>query len=360
MDLLKKLFVGLGCVFGVFWYVTLDLIESSSKGKHKKRHGDRHHSSNFWKMLEHMIIYNWFREGIQKSRTRVKTAYYRRTGQRLWQEQETTQDTKSDTPVRSSHQTETTNAAVSARKPSPAAPAQSRTTRTAGTSKREEITESYHPRAVDPPVPVRTERKPAKKENRKRPSGMDAANIPELEEPNQKTAQEAEAARQMQMKDLRLALLDEVRAIHAAPAETGRNGVNGSPEQQLSLLLYQPDLPQKELKAALDRLRAERIRQKATYQGAPFADVFPVSLILAEDDSERACIVDVGETGMSYVIPWSSIPAELRGILKRYVSEAGGKLLGYCKEELCNDSTNRMIVELYLGKQDRTVSRILF
>ena len=36
-------------------------------------------------------------------------------------------------------------------------------------------------------------------------------------------------------------------------------------------------------------------------------DVFQVELILSEEDSDRACIVDVGDTGMSYVIPWSSI-----------------------------------------------------
>lgn len=43
--------------------------------------------------------------------------------------------------------------------------------------------------------------------------------------------------------------------------------------------------------------------EKAQYQGAPFADVFQVELILSEEDSDRACIVDVGDTGMSYVIP---------------------------------------------------------
>ena len=37
-------------------------------------------------------------------------------------------------------------------------------------------------------------------------------------------------------------------------------------------------------------------------------DRFQVELILSEEDSDRACIVDVGDTGMSYVIPWSSIP----------------------------------------------------
>ena len=131
-------------------------------------------------------------------------------------------------------------------------------------------------------------------------------------------------------------------------------------EQQLHILLYQTDVPEAELDAALSDLRAQRRREKAQYQGAPFADVFQVELILSEEDSDRACIVDVGDTGMSYVIPWSSIPQELQQPLRRYVAQADGKLCGYCKEELCNTENGRMIVELYLGKQGHHVSRILY
>ena len=104
----------------------------------------------------------------------------------------------------------------------------------------------------------------------------------------------------------------------------------------------------------------QRRREKAQYQGAPFVDVFQVELILSEEDSDRACIVDVGDTGMSYVIPWSSIPQELQQPLRRYVAQADGKLCGYCKEDLCNTENGRMIVELYLGKQEHHVSRILY
>ena len=131
-------------------------------------------------------------------------------------------------------------------------------------------------------------------------------------------------------------------------------------EQQLHILLYQTDVPEAELNAALSDLRTQRRREKAQYQGAPFADVFQVELILSEEDSDRACIVDVGDTGMSYVIPWSSIPKDLQESLHRYVSEAEGKLCGYCKEELCNSESGRMVVELYLGKQDGHGSRILY
>ena len=64
--------------------------------------------------------------------------------------------------------------------------------------------------------------------------------------------------------------------------------------------------------------------------------------------------------GMSYEIPWSSIPQELQQPLRRYVAQADGKLCGYCKEDLCNTENGRMIVELYLGKQEHHVSRILY
>ena len=131
-------------------------------------------------------------------------------------------------------------------------------------------------------------------------------------------------------------------------------------EQKLHILLYKSTLTENDLNRALDELRTERRRQKAEYQGAPFADVFLVNLILSDEDSERACIVDVGDTGMSYVIPWGSIPKELQEPLYRYVSEAEGKLCGYCKEELCNSESGRMVVELYLGKQDGHGSRILY
>ena len=126
------------------------------------------------------------------------------------------------------------------------------------------------------------------------------------------------------------------------------------------ILLYQTDVPEAELNAALSALRTQRRREQAQYQGAPFADVFQVELILSEEDSDRACIVDVGDTGMSYVIPWSSIPQELQQPLRRYVAQADGKLCGYCKEDLCNTENGRMIVELYLGKQEHHVSRILY
>ena len=76
--------------------------------------------------------------------------------------------------------------------------------------------------------------------------------------------------------------------------------------------------------------------------------------------SERAFAYKMKLDAMSYVIPWSSIPKDLQEPLHRYVSEAEGKLCGYCKEELCNSENGRMVVELYLGRQDGHSSRILY
>ena len=153
----------------------------------------------------------------------------------------------------------------------------------------------------------------------------------------------------------------QICTIHAdVELPVGKLNDSGSAEQKLHILLYKSTLPENDLNQALDELRTERRRQKAEYQGAPFADVFLVNLILSDEDSERACIVDVGNTGMSYVIPWSSIPKDLQESLHRYVSEAEGKLCGYCKEELCNSESGRMVVELYLGRQDGHSSRILY
>ena len=170
-----------------------------------------------------------------------------------------------------------------------------------------------------------------------------------------------EAERQQKLETLRTAMQKQICAIRA-DAELPANGQNDSEaaEQELHILLYKSTLPENDLNQALDELRTERRRQKAEYQGAPFADVFLVNLILSDEDSERACIVDVGDTGMSYVIPWSSIPKDLQEPLHRYVSETEGKLCGYCKEELCNSESGRMVVELYLGRQDGHSSRILY
>ena len=191
------------------------------------------------------------------------------------------------------------------------------------------------------------------------PKQEHTAQQPEAKEVHQKSAQQLEAERQQNLENLRAAMQKQICTIHAdVELPAGKLNDSGSAEQKLHVLLYKSTLPENDLNRALDELRTERRRQKAEYQGAPFADVFLVNLILSDEDSERACIVDVGDTGMSYVIPWSSIPQELQQPLRRYVAQADGKLCGYCKEDLCNTENGRMIVELYLGKQEHHVSRI--
>ena len=161
---------------------------------------------------------------------------------------------------------------------------------------------------------------------------------------------------------LRTELREQVCAIHAdVTLQSDREQGSEAAEQQLHILLYQTDVSEAELDAALSDLRTQRRREKAQYQGAPFADVFQVELILSEEDSDRAC--NRGCRGHRQELcdsMESSIPQELQQPLRRYVAQADGKLCGYCKEDLCNTENGRMIVELYLGKQEHHVSRILY
>ena len=212
--------------------------------------------------------------------------------------------------------------------------------------------------------PKRTERPSAAQKASAAQSGAKSVSVPTVLGQNVSEAdakKHGERSKPKPEPKLRTAMQKQICAIHA-DVELPANGQNDSEaaEQKLHILLYKSTLPENDLNRALDELRTERRRQKAEYQGAPFADVFLVNLILSDEDSERACIVDVGDTGMSYVIPWGSIPKDLQEPLHRYVSEAEGKLCGYCKEELCNSESGRMVVELYLGKQDGHGSRILY
>ena len=121
---------------------------------------------------------------------------------------------------------------------------------------------------------------------------------PDTKEVHQKSAQQLEAERQQKLENLRAAMQKQICTIHV-DVELPANGQNDSEaaEQKLHILLYKSTLPENDLNQALDELRTERRRQKAEYQGAPFADVFLVNLILSDEDSERACIVDVGAYG---------------------------------------------------------------
>ena len=301
---------------------------------------------------------------MRSSRKRAEKSYYQRTGSDFWQTQKQAwpESVKNTAPAEKKSKPEAKNTDTGAtrsvkpkRTERPSA-AQKASAAQSGAKSVSVPTAAGHS-ASEADAEKHSERSEPKPE----PKQKHAAQQPEAKEVHQKSAQQLEAERQQKLETLRTAMQKQICAIHA-DVELPANGQNdsGAVEQKLHVLLYKSTLPENDLNQGLDELRTERRRQKAEYQGAAFADVFLVNLILSDEDSERACIVDVGDTGMSYVIPWGSIPKDLQEPLHRYVLEAEGKLCGYCKEELCNSESGRMVVELYLGKQDGHGSRILY
>ena len=358
MGFFKKLFTGIGFAAGFLFYGCLSMILYASRGRHKPRH----RRSSFWNTLERYLIFSWICEGVRSSRKRAETSYYRRTGGDFWQTQTRPASAKHTAPAVKTPRPEaksTSTGATRSVKPK-------RTERPSAAQKASAAQSSVQNVSVPTVLGQNVSEADAEKHSewskpKPEPKQEHAAQQSEAKEVHQKSAQQLEAERQQKLENLRAAMQKQICTIHA-DVELSANGQNdsGSAEQKLHILLYKSTLPENDLNQALDELRTERRRQKAEYQGAPFADVFLVNLILSDEDSERACIVDVGNTGMSYVIPWGSIPKELQEPLHRYVSEAEGKLCGYCKEELCNSESGRMVVELYLGKQDGHGSRILY
>ena len=360
MGFFKKLFTGIGFAAGFLFYGCLSMILYASRGRHKPRH----RSSSFWNTLERYLIFSWICEGVRSSRKRAEKSYYQRTGSDFWQTQTRVrpENVKNAVPAVKTPRPEAKNTSTGAtRSVKP-----KRTERLSAAQKASAAQSSVQNVSVPTVLGQNVSEADAKKHGERskpksEPKQEHTAQQPEAKEVHQKSAQQLEAERQQKLENLRAAMQKQICTIHA-DVELPANGQNDSEavEQKLHLLLYKAALPENVLNRALDELRTERRRQKAEYQGAPFADVFLVSLILSDEDSERACIVDVGDTGMSYVIPWGSIPKDLQEPLHRYVLEAEGKLCGYCKEELCNSESGRMVVELYLGKQDGHGSRILY
>ena len=360
MGFFKKLFTGIGFAAGFLFFGCLSVIVYASRGRHKPCH----RRSSFWNTLERYLIFSWICDGVRSSRKRAETSYYQRTGSDFWQTQKQArpESVKNTAPAEKKSKPEAKNTDTGAmrsvkpkRTERPSA-AQKASAAQSGAKSVSVPTAAGHS-ASEADAGKHSEWSKPKPE----PKQEHAAQQSEAKEVHQKSAQQLEAERQQKLETLRTAMQKQICAIHA-DVELPANGQNDSEaaEQKLHILLYKSTLPENDLNRALDELRTERRRQKAEYQGAPFADVFLVNLILSDEDSERACIVDVGDTGMSYVIPWGSIPKDLQESLHRYVSEAEGKLCGYCKEELCNSESGRMVVELYLGKQDGHGSRILY
>ena len=356
MGFFKKLFTGIGFAAGFLFFGCLSVIVYASRGRHKPCH----RRSSFWNTLERYLIFSWICDGVRSSRKRAEKSYYQRTGSDFWQTQTRVrpENVKNAVPAVKTPRPEaksTSTGATRSVKPK-------RTERPSAAQKASAAQSSVQNVSVPTVLGQNVSEADAKKHGeRSEPKQEHAAQQLEAKEVHQKSAQQLEAERQQKLETLRTAMQKQICAIHAdVELPAGKLNDSGAVEQKLHVLLYKSTLPENDLNRALDELRTERRRQKAEYQGAPFADVFLVNLILSDEDSERACIVDVGDTGMSYVIPWSSIPKDLQEPLHRYVSEVEGKLCGYCKEELCNSENGRMVVELYLGKQDGHGSRILY
>ena len=360
MGFFKKLFTGIGFAAGFLFFGCLSVIVYASRGRHKPCH----RRSSFWNTLERYLIFSWICEGVRSSRKRAETSYYQRTGSDFWQTQKQArpESVKNTAPAEKKSKPEAKNTGTGAmRSVKP-----KRTERPSAAQKASAAQSGAKSVLVPTMAGHSVSEADAKKhsersEPKPEPKQEHAAQQSEAKEVQQKSAQQLEAERQQKLENLRAAMQKQICTIHAdVELPAGKLNDSGAVEQKLHVLLYKSTLPENDLNRALDELRTERRRQKAEYQGAPFADVFLVNLILSDEDSERACIVDVGDTGMSYVIPWSSIPKDLQESLHRYVSEAEGKLCGYCKEELCNSESGRMVVELYLGRQDGHSSRILY
>lgn len=360
MGFFKKLFTGIGFAAGFLFFGCLSVIVYASRGRHKPCH----RRSSFWNTLERYLIFSWICDGVRSSRKRAEKSYYRRTGSDFWQTQKQArpESVKNTAPAEKKSKPEAKNTDTGATrsvKPKKTGPSSAAQKASAAQSSVQNVSV---PTVLGQNVSEADAKKHGERSKPKpEPKQEHTAQQPEAKEVHQKSAQQLEAERQQKLENLRAAMQKQICTIHAdVELPAGKLNDSGSAEQKLHVLLYKSTLPENDLNRALDELRTERRRQKAEYQGATFADVFLVNLILSDEDSKRACIVDVGDTGMSYVIPWGSIPKDLQEPLHRYVSEAEGKLCGYCKEELCNSESGRMVVELYLGKQDGHGSRILY
>ena len=321
MGFFKKLFTGIGFAAGFLFYGCLSMILYASRGRHKPRH----RRSSFWNTLERYLIFSWICEGVRSSRRWAEKSYYRRTGSDFWQTQKQArpESVKNTAPAEKKSKSEAKNTDTGATrsvKPKKTGPSSAEKKASAAQSGAKSVSV---PTVLGQNVSEADAEKHSEWSKPKpEPKQEYAAQQSEAKEVHQKSAQQLEAERQQKLETLRTAMQKQICAIHA-DVELPANGQNDSEtaEQKLHILLYKSTLPENDLNQALDELRTERRRQKAEYQGAPFADVFLVNLILSDEDSERACIVDVGDTGMSYVIPWGSIPKELQEPLHRYVSE---------------------------------------
>lgn len=345
MHFFKKLFIGIGFFYGFLFFETLEWAHSISGTKTHSHH----RCGGFWRTAQKYLIFRWIYDGLCMGRSRVAKKHYRSAKGTFSQPEAPARNKKTAAePVKPKPKTENTTART-APSVSKKEPVQKQKSDSTTIPKAKELSSSAAPVKKNNSAPAKKAAPSAAKSNE--------LPLPEIS-PAPVQKEDAEALRQKKLSALRSELREQICAIHADIPLSAQN--HNAAEQQLHMLLYKTDVPACDLDAALSALRVLRREQKAEYQGAPFADAFLVSLVLADEESDRACIVDVGTTGISYVIPWSSIPNELQPLLRRYIAQANGKLLGYCEEELCVPENNKMVVELYLSQQEPHSARIFF
>ena len=302
MGVFKKLFTGIGFAAGFLFYGCLSMILYASRGRHKPRH----RRSSFWNTLERYLIFSWICEGVRSSRKRAETSYYQRTGSDFWQMQTQARpasvknfapEVKTPRPEAKS----TSTGATRSVKPKKTGPSSAEKKASAAQSSVQNVSV---PTVLGQNVSEADAKKHGERsEPKPEPKQEHAAQQLEAKEVHQKSAQQLEAERQQKLENLRAAMQKQICTIHAdVELPAGKLNDSGSAEQKLHVLLYKSTLPENDLNRALDELRTERRRQKAEYQGAPFADVFLVNLILSDEDSERACIVNVGDTWLLFAM----------------------------------------------------------
>ena len=300
MNFWKKLFAGMGFVCGFLVFETMSLAYHNSSRRHKNRKG-RCRRNSFWDTLTRYMIFAWIYDGVKKSREQVSRRYYRRTGNEFQLSYDSGTRSNPSEPAKAAPKTADAARPKKQRSPSSVLKTTARTA-SASTADRLKV-----PVAEAKP-PRETAEKAASAAEKPLPDAVpDTENLPA---PEPKTPQEVEAERQQMLARLRTELREQVCAIHAdVTLPPDRERGSEAAEQQLHILLYQTDVPEAELNAALSDLRTQRRREKAQYQGAPFADVFQVELILSEEDSDRACIVDVGGHRHELCDPVEQYPA---------------------------------------------------
>ena len=284
MGFFKKLFTGIGFAAGFLFFGCLSVIVYASRGRHKPCH--RH--SSFWNTLERYLIFSWICDGVRSSRKRAEKSYYRRTGSDFWQTQTRVrpENVKNAAPAEKKSKPEAKNTDTGATrsvKPKKTGPSSAAQKASAAQSSVQNVSV---PTVLGQNVSEADAEKHSEWSKPKpEPKQEHAAQQSEAKEVHQKSAQQLEAERQQKLETLRTAMQKQICAIHA-DVELPTDGQNDgrAVEQKLHILLYKSTLTENDLNQALDELRTERRRQKAEYQGAPFADVFLVSLILSDED----------------------------------------------------------------------------